>query len=71
MCFILSLNTVPFCPLKKTGMALIFFIKYGLSEVQEASRVGALDLGISPNPLANSKPPKFVFLLGADDIRVD
>lgn len=52
-------------------MALIFFIKYGLSEVQEASRVGALDLGISPNPLANSKPPKFVFLLGADDIRVD
>ena len=38
---------------------------------KEASRVGALDLGIASNLPAPDKPPQFVYLLGADDIRVD
>jgi len=35
----------------------------------EASRVGALDLGIVPNKNLKNKKPKVVFILGADNFR--
>jgi NADH dehydrogenase (ubiquinone) Fe-S protein 1 len=35
----------------------------------EASRVGALDLGIVPKTNLKSKKPKVVFILGADNFR--
>jgi NADH dehydrogenase (ubiquinone) Fe-S protein 1 len=35
----------------------------------EASRVGALDLGIAPKNILKSKKAKLVYLLGADNFR--
>jgi NADH dehydrogenase (ubiquinone) Fe-S protein 1 len=34
---------------------------------KEISRVGALDIGISPSPPENLKKSKFVYILGADN----
>lgn len=38
---------------------------------KEGSRPGAMDLGISSNREALAKKPKLIYLLGADNIRVD
>jgi len=38
---------------------------------KDAARVGALDIGIQSIPNPNAKKPKFVFVLGADNIRTD
>jgi len=38
---------------------------------RDLARVGALDVGIASIPNPNAKKPKFVFLLGADNIRTD
>jgi NADH dehydrogenase (ubiquinone) Fe-S protein 1 len=38
---------------------------------KEASRVGALDLGVAPYNRDNTKHSKLVFILGADDIRIE
>ena len=35
----------------------------------EASRVGALDLGISPSTLKPNQKPKVVYILGVDNFR--
>jgi len=37
----------------------------------DGARVGALDIGISSLPNPNAKKSKFVFILGADNIRTD
>ena len=37
----------------------------------DGARVGALDVGISSNVNPNAKKPKFVFILGADNIRTE
>jgi len=38
---------------------------------KDAARVGALDIGIQSIPNPNAKKPKFVFILGADNIRTE
>lgn len=37
----------------------------------DGARVGALDIGISSHPNPKAKKPKFVFILGADNIRTE